>query len=171
MYRFYQFWINSDDEGVEGYLKVYTDLGKEELDDVIADHNQDRSQRVAQKKLAYEVTKIVHGEDRAKSVQKLSETLFGDQDYSNLTAKDFAELKTELKTVTAKADNDLTELLLQAELASSKGEARRFLQSNAIAINGIKITEGKINLSNEDFNDGYLVLRRGKNVNALVELA
>jgi tyrosyl-tRNA synthetase len=75
VYKFYQFWINADDEGVEDYLKIYTTLDKPTIEDIMSAHNESRAGRLAQKHLAYEVTKIVHGEERAKSVQVLSETL------------------------------------------------------------------------------------------------
>lgn len=171
IYKFYQFWINVDDEGVEEYLKIYTLLEKGALEDIMSSHNEARSNRLAQKTLAYEVTKIVHGEKRAQSVQRLSETLFGGQDYMMLTEQDFAELKSELKTTKASIDAELAQVLVDTELASSKGEARRFLQSNAVYINGSQLPLEKTTLLADDFIDGYLVIRRGKNANALVELS
>lgn len=171
VYKFYQFWINVDDEGVESYLRVYTELSKEDIEEIMSAHNEARSNRLAQKTLAYEVTKIVHGEQRARSVEKLSETLFGGQDYMMLTENDFKELKSELFTVSAKAGTELDQLLVETELASSKGEARRFLQSNAVYINGSQLPLEKSTLDADDFVAGYAVIRRGKNVNALVELA
>jgi tyrosyl-tRNA synthetase len=170
VYKFYQFWINVDDEGVEGYLKVYTTLDKDEIDETMDAHNEARSNRLAQKRLAYEVTAIVHGADRAESVQRLSETLFGGQDYNELSRADFQLLKSELNNVKASKDVDLVEILVEGMLASSKGEARRFLESNAIYVNGYQIPLEKNTLDENDFIDGYLVLRRGKNANLLVEL-
>ncbi len=171
VYKFYQFWINADDEGVESYLKVYTELSKDDIEEIMSSHDEARSNRLAQKTLAYEVTKIVHGEQRAQSVQKLSETLFGGQDYLMLTDNDFKELKSELVTVTVKAGAELDQLLVDSALATSKGEARRFLQSNAIYINGSQLPLEKSTLDADDFVAGHAVIRRGKNVNALVELA
>jgi tyrosyl-tRNA synthetase len=170
VYKFYQFWINIDDEGVESYLKIYTELSKEDIDEVMSSHNEARSNRLAQKTLAYNVTKIVHGEKRAESVQKLSETLFGGQDYAMLTDEDFSELKSELKTVAVGEGADLAEVLVDTELATSKGEARRFLQSNAVYINGSQLPLEKSTIDADDFIAGFAVVRRGKNVNALVEL-
>jgi tyrosyl-tRNA synthetase len=170
VYKFYQFWINSDDEGVESYLKVYTTLEKPVIDDIMQAHNEARSNRLAQKHLAYEVTKIVHGEIRAKSVQKLSETLFGGEDYSQLSTAEFEELKTELPLVQAKIGDDLTDLLIQGKLAQSKGEARRFLQSNAVYINGTQPPLDQSILDEADCLQGYALLRRGKNAQALIEI-
>jgi len=170
VYKFYQFWINIDDEGVEGYLKIYSELDKESVDSIMAEHNQDHSKRVAQKRLAYEVTKVVHGEPRAGSVQKLSEVLFGGDDYEKLTAADFAELKSELKTVQAKVETTMIDLLVDAGLATSKGEARRFMSGRAVYVNGQQAADDKQSLASDDFIDGFCVLRRGKNATALVEL-
>lgn len=170
VYKFYQFWINLDDEGVEDYLKIYTVLDKPTIDDIMAAHNESKSSRLAQKHLAYEVTKLIHGEQRADAVQKLSEVLFGGQDYSLLTKSDFQLLSTELPVVKANSGTEIIEVLVSAELATSKGEARRFLAGNAIHINGSQIPLSKETLDNDDFIDGFLVIRRGKNANALVEL-
>lgn len=166
VYKFYQFWINVDDEGVEDYLKVYTTLDKETVDDIMSAHNEARNNRLAQKHLAYEVTKLVHGEARAKSIQILSETLFGGKPYSELSAVDFKELEGELPVVSG---TDLVDLIVDSGLASSKGEARRFLSGNAIYINGSQIPLEKTQLDEDDFIDGYCVIRRGKNSNALVK--
>jgi tyrosyl-tRNA synthetase len=171
VYKFYQFWINLDDEGVEEYIKIFTMIKKTELDELMQEHNEDRSKRLAQNYLAYEVTKIVHGEKRAESIKKLSETLFGGSDYLMLTSEEFSELKSELKTTKAKEDSDIVQVLVDCELASSKGEARRFMVGNAIYINGKQISSEKTNFQSDDFVDGFAVIRRGKNANALVELA
>jgi tyrosyl-tRNA synthetase len=171
VYKFYQFWINADDEGVEDYLKIYTTLDKPTIDDVMSAQKESPSSRLAQKTLAFEVTKIVHGEERATSVQIMSDTLFGGHDYLMLTKGDFRELKTELKTAVVSANAEIIQVLLDTELASSKNEARQFLQSNAIYINGSQLPLEKTHLLTEDFIDGFLVIRRGKNSNALVELA
>ena len=169
-YKFYQFWINADDEGVKDYMKIYTDLDKETIEDIMDAHNEARSNRLAQKRLAFEVTAIVHGETRAESVAKLSEVLFGGGDYKDLRASDFKELEQELPKVVASDRTDLAQLLVDLGLAGSKGEARRFLQSNAIYINGSQLPLDKTTLDQQDFIDGYCVVRRGKNSNALVEL-
>ncbi len=169
VYKFYQFWINVDDEGVEDYLKIYTELDKPTVDDIISAHNEARSNRLAQKHLAYEATKIVHGEQRAASVQALSEVLFGGESYTNLKQSDFEELKGELTVVKTNEGSDLVELLVESNLASSKGEARRFLEGNAIYVNGEQLPLEKRSLDGTDFMHGYCVLRRGKNLTALIE--
>ena len=169
-YQFYQFWLNVDDEGVSDYLKIYTLLSKEEIETVIADFEQDKSNRLAQKTLAYEVTKIVHGAERAESVKRISEVLFGAREYSDLTAADFEELGKELGIFEAFHGVELAGALVDAGLASSKGEARRFLESNAIYINGSQIPLSKTALDNDDTINGYIVLRRGKNSQVIIKI-
>lgn len=170
VYKFYQFWINADDEGVEDYMKIYTLLNKDDIEAIMAEHKQYPEKRTAQKRLAYEVTKIVHGEQRASSVAAISETLFGTKSYQELSSNDFAELRTELPHKQINAVYSLVDLLVEVGLAGSKGEARRFLESNAIYINGQQIPLAKNTLEQDDFIDGFCVLRRGKNANVLVEL-
>jgi tyrosyl-tRNA synthetase len=170
VYKFYQFWINTDDEGVDGYLKVYTTLDKPTIDDIMEAHNEARSNRLAQKRLAYEVTSIVNGNDRAESIAKLSEVLFGGGDYTDLNKADFGELKTELPFTQVKAGDSLIDVLVELELASSKSEARRFLAGNAIYINGSQIPLEKSTIDSDDSIEGHCIIRRGKNANVLIEL-
>jgi tyrosyl-tRNA synthetase len=170
VYKFYQFWLNADDEGVEDYLKVFTELDASATAEVMAQFHENKSNRVAQKALAYEVTKLVHGTERADSVKRVTEALFGEGDYSALAAADFALLKEELPVVTAQRGDELVGVLTQAGLASSNSEGRRFLEQNAVYINGQQVTIDK-KLSAEDCIDGrHAILRRGKNSNAIVAI-
>jgi len=170
VYQFYQFWLNIDDEGVEGYLKIYTELTKDEIDNLMAEFNNDRSARAAQKTLAYEVTKTVHGQDRADSVKRISEVLFGNREYSELTVADFEELHKELGLLEVQAGADLAGALVDSKLASSKTEARHFLEANAIYINGSQIPLSKTTLDQDDAINGFAVLRRGKNSQVIVKI-
>lgn len=162
VYKFYQFWLNVDDEGVIDYMKVYTLLPREEVERIQAEFNNNRSERLAQKTLAYEVTKLVHGQQRADSVKRLSETLFGGGDYRALSAADFAELRNELPYAQG-AVAPIADLLVANGLAASKSDARRFLEGNAIYINGSQIPLAKTTIDADDAIDGYVVIRRGKN--------
>lgn len=171
IYKFYQFWLNSDDEGVEDYLKVYTTLSKNEIDDIMAQFNADKASRIAQKKLAYEVTKVVHGQARADSIVRVSESLFGDGDYQSLSSEDFDIIKAELKTITAVAgETTIVSLLVEGGLASSNSDAKRFIDSQAVYINGKKLGEGQNSLSQSDAINGFVIIRRGKNSQILVSL-
>lgn len=170
-YQFYQFWQNVDDEDVEDYLKIYTFITKDELDVLMNDFNEDRSDRLAQKTLAYDVTELVHGQDRADSVKRITEVLFGGGGYSELTVNDFEDLGAELGLFGAVAGVELAGALVDAGLATSKGEARRFLDSNAIYINGSQIPLNKTTLDSEDAIAGHVVLRRGKNSQVVIKLS
>jgi tyrosyl-tRNA synthetase len=171
IYKFYQFWLNSDDEGVEDYLKVYTTLSKDEIDDIMAQFNADKASRIAQKKLAYEVTKVVHGQARADSIVRVSESLFGDGDYQSLSSEDFDIIKAELKTITAVAgETTIVSLLVEGGLASSNNDAKRFIDSQAVYLNGKKLNEGQNSLSQSDAINGFVIIRRGKNSQILVSL-
>ena len=171
IYKFYQFWLNSDDEGVQDYLKVYTTLSKDEIDDIMAQFNADKASRIAQKKLAYEVTKVVHGQARADSIVRVSESLFGDGDYQSLSSEVFDIIKAELKTVTAVAgETTIVSLLVEGGLASSNSDAKRFIDSQAVYLNGKKLSEGQNNLSQSDAINGFVIIRRGKNSQILVSL-
>lgn len=169
VYKYYQFWLNLDDETAIEMLRIYTLLSKDEYDRVVADFTNDRAGRLVQKTLAYEATKLIHGEQRADSVRRISEVLFGGSDYRQLTGEDFEQLQQELLVVPAKInETTLVEALVAAGLSTSNGEARRFLESNAIYINGQQIPLGKTNFDDHDVIAGYAIIRRGKNASAVV---
>ncbi len=170
-FKFYQFWLNVDDEGVLDYLKIYTLLTKNQIDEIAEQFQANRNERKAQKVLAYEVTKLVHGKSKADSVARISETIFVTADYKNLQQDDFQTLTSELPTYTAKSAVALPDVLVSTGLATSKTEARRFLESNAVYINGQQIPLSQSTISYDDALDGYIVLRRGKNSLALVQFA
>ncbi len=170
-FKFYQFWINSDDEDVEDYLKIYTELEKDVIDKITAGHCESPSSRSAQKALAHEVTTLVHGPARTKAVERATDALFGGLGYAQLTADDFKELATELPVIEAANNAEIADILVTAGLASSKTEARRFLTDSAVYINGSQFSSEKTTLDAADTLHGYIVLRRGKNVTALVKLA
>lgn len=169
-YKFYQFWINADDEGVEEYIKVYTQLDKPTVEDIMEAHNEARSNRLAQKRLAYEVTALVHGEERAESVARISDALFSGGSYDDLTPDDIEQLKDELQVTDGALGNEIIDALVALNLASSKGEARRFLQSNAIYINGMQLPLEKTTFDEHDIMHGHVIIRRGKNAIGVVEM-
>lgn len=157
-YKFYQFWLNTDDVGVEDYLKIYTQIQPEELNQLMPEFKNNPRDRAAQKYLAFETTKLVHGEERAESVRNVSEVLFGQKDFSELSSQDINELGLEIPTTDS---NTLVEALVTSATASSNGEARRLLQGNAISVNGIKQTED-IELTKPS------LIKKGKNSFVLV---
>lgn len=164
VFKFYQFWLNVDDEGVETYLKIFTELDEASFNLVMAEFNTNRSLRMAQRVLAYEVTKIVHGEKRADEAVKCTKVLFGEGDFHELGKNEMHILKHELPVVKAH-NNDVPQILLDAGLASSKTEARRFLEGGAVSVNGQKAGPENLDL----FVKGNNLLKRGKNHFAIVE--
>lgn len=166
-YEFYQFWLNVDDAGVEDYLKIYTDLEKPEITALMKEFNADKASRVAQKTLAYEVTKLIHGEKEAK--QQSEKIIHRADEYSSFSKEDFANLEAKLSVHHHRPGVEIIPVLVSSGLASSNTEARRFLQSGAIYINGEKVEKDKTALDKKDFNNGYLVLRRGKNSQVLIK--
>lgn len=169
-YRFYQFWLNVDDEGVEDYLKIYTELDKPAIDSVMKEFNENRGQRKAQKTLAYEVTKTVHGAAVTDTVVKITDTLFGGGDYNKLTREDYEELKSELPIARATIGNDFTRVLVETGLAGSNTEARRFIEQGGVYINGVQVKPDQTFAQSDVTDAGHVVVRRGKNSNAIVQL-
>lgn len=168
-YQFYQFWLNVDDEGVEEYLKIYTLKDRQEIADIMNEFMKNPSERYAQKTLAYEVTAIVHGKERADSVKRMTDVLFGNKDYSLLTQQDFASLGDELGMVTANTSS-IVDLLVEAMLATSKSEARRFIAAGAVYVNGKQVDADTLALE-DTLSKGYAILRRGKNSQKVIRLA
>lgn len=170
-YKFYQFWLNVDDEGVEDYIKIYTTLSKDTIDEVIQEFAKDRASRIAQKTLAYEVTKLIHGAEQADAVKRVTAALFGGESYADLTTKDFAAMKQELPIASAKLGDGVVGPLVQAGLASSNSEARRFLEQGAVYINGEVVDVDRRLLPEDRIEGQHAVLRRGKNSNAVLQIA
>ena len=170
VYQFYQFWLNADDAGVIDYIKVYTLLDKSTIDELEAANTANPQERTAQKALAFEVTKIVHGEEAAASVRRISEVLFGGADYHSLQSDDFLQLTAQLPIHDIKIGDDLIEALVSTELASSNTEARRFLNDGAVYLNGQQVSADKV-FSSSDVIASHAILRRGKNASAVLQVA
>lgn len=139
VYKFYQFWLNLDDEGVIDYLKIYTMLSKDEIEDIEALHKTNPGARVAQKTLAKEATILVHGQERYQSVQRVTNVLFGGRDFNTLGLDDIEVLAGEIPAVGL--NKTMIEILTESGVAGSNGEARRLMASGAISIDGEKITD------------------------------
>lgn len=167
--QFYQFWINTSDEDVEDYLKIFTLLPKEEIDRIVAEHKDKPEARVAQKRLAEEVTKLVHPEG-GSSASGVTKYLTGQASIADAGAEELEEIKKEIPHVTAGAGASLIDVLASSGLAASNSEARRLLASNAVYINGRQTD--RESLEESAFQNGRLILRRGKAYkdSALVEL-
>ena len=159
VFKFYQFWLNTDDEGVIDYMKIYTLLPRDVIEDLAAHNQANPRARAAQKSLAYEVTALVHGHDRAEAVRKASEALFNGESFAELSANERHELAKELPVT---APGQLSEVLVASTLASSKGEAQRLIASGGVSVNGHKATEDAPVAA-------PALIKKGKNNFALVE--
>lgn len=159
VFKFYQFWLNTDDLGVADYLKVFTMLSEDEIDQLSEDQQADPSSRIAQKRLAHEVTTIVHGAERTASVEKVTAVLFGDTKVSELSAAELDMLAAEIPTV--KKNTDLMDILVESGNASSRGDARRLIESGAVYVSGEKTTESRK-------VDQLALVKKGKNSFILV---
>lgn len=161
-FKFYQFWLNTDDESVLDFLKIYTPLEKGQIDRVMKQFLADKKSRLAQKTLAYEVTKLVHGEPAAISVQSATEALFNNKNFQLLGTAELDTLKTELIVVSPGPNLAIT--LASTGLAQSATDARRLIQGGAVRLNGQKVAS-----ADYVFQDGLNLLKVGKNKFALVD--
>lgn len=159
VYKFYQFWLNVDDEGVIDYAKIYTLLSKEEIEALAEKQKENPGAREAQKTLAREVTTLVHGKERFESVKRVTDVLFGSGDFSELNSDDIDALAGEIPTVVK--GKTIVESLVEAGAAGSNGEARRLIEGGAISVNGAKV-QGDDRLSK------LALLKKGKNSFVLV---
>ncbi len=141
-YRFYQFWLNVDDEGAIDYTKVYTLLSREQIDELAKKQQANPGARDTQKTLAYEVTRLVHGEQAAGSARKVTAVLFGASDFTSLSDADIELLAQEI--LVGATGSSVVDLLTDMGLAASKGEARRLILGGAVSINGHKILDDQI---------------------------
>ena len=168
-YAIYQYLINSDDSKVLEYLKVFTFLSKEQIEDVYAQHMAAPEKRIAQKTLAYEIVKDIHGKEEADNAVQVSEKLFAG-DFKGLAVKD---IMTGMKGVpTFKfVEAPLVDVLVNNGMASSKREAREFIKNNAISING-EIVNGETKVITKDMalEGKVIIFRRGKKKYYLGEL-
>lgn len=167
--QFYQFWVNVDDAGVADYLKIYTELSREEIESIVAEHTADPSKRYAQKRLANEVTQLVHGSKNTEIAQTVTNVLVDGLEGQDITLEVLEALRQEIAATHAAPGDSIIEILAQTGLASSNTEARRLLQGNAISVNGQKVQ--RESFEPEDFQNGRLLIRKGKKFkdSALVE--
>lgn len=161
VFDFYQFWLNQSDVAVESLLKTYTLIEKPELESLMKEHKAAPEKRLAQKALALGATSVVHGEDAARAVEKLTSILFDKHaNFSALTSEDYESFAKFLPSVSL--NTPLLDALVETSLCSSKTEARKDLKAGAISVNGEKISEETLILSSP------ALLKRGKNKFAIV---
>lgn len=161
-YAIYQYFLNSADADVIHYLKVFTFLTKEEIYELEQEVRENPQNRVAQKRLAYELVKTIHGVAAADEAVKMSQVLFSGK-ISELSAEQLLVCLNGVPSIDLTDDKPLIDVLVEIKAASSKREAREFVKNGSVVINGEKQTNGEYILNKENAIDGkVIVIRRGK---------
>lgn len=160
-YQIYQYLINSDDSKVIEYLKVFTFLSIEEIENLAKSVKEEPEKRLAQKALAFEVVKDLHGEEEAIKARKISEEVF---------SKGYSSEGMPSMDVVLSENMNILDLLVSANIAPSKSEARRLVIGNGISINSEKQTNPDLLITEDLFNDNFLVISKGKKTHIKVNL-
>lgn len=167
-YEFYQFWINTPDNEVIMRLKQFTFLPLDEIKKIEEEFLAAPHLRLAQKVLASEVTKFVHGEEALNEAIKITDALFSG-DIKSLTAKEIAVAFNDFPFIEGKGQN-IVDGVIECGLASSKREAREFINNGAVSVNGDKMTNLEFTFVKENaIENSFIILRRGKKKYALVK--
>lgn len=168
-YQFYQFWLNAADADAEKWIKIFTFLGKEEIDNLIKEHQTDPGKRILQKKLAEELTVFVHGKEEYDRAVETTEKLFSKQNASieTLSQEDLENMEGIVKIdVTKNQLNegpDVVSFLANSQILPSKGEARKMVQNGGISINRNKVDDVQFKLDASLLLHGqYLLIQKGK---------
>jgi tyrosyl-tRNA synthetase len=171
VYKFYQYWLNISDEDAINYIKVFTFLSKENVEDIIKEHNEDRSRRLLQNKIAEIVTIMVHSEQDLNNAIKASKVLFGKsskEDLESLDEKTFNEIFEGVPSSIISLEKlsneiDIENLLsLETNFLKSMSDARRSLKENSISVNKNKIKETYKISKSDLINNKYVLLQRGR---------
>lgn len=170
-YEFYQFWINQDDRDVVKYLKYFTFLSREEIEDLAEKTEKEPWKRAAQKRLAEEVTKFVHGEEGLKEAQMITEALFS----GNVKSLSVPQIEQALKNApSAEATHEaknIVEFLVETKIESSKRQAREDVKNGAIYVNGERQDDIDFIIEpDSDFDGKYVIIRKGKRKYTLVKI-
>jgi tyrosyl-tRNA synthetase len=172
-YAFFQFWINADDRDVDNYLKVFTFLPREEIEELAKQTAERPAARAAQRALAEQVTTLVHGAEETRKVVRASQALFGRGDLAELDEGTLSAAMAEAPTGTARLADEPTvvDLLVSSGLAESRGAARRTVKEGGAYVNNAKVTDEEWRPTSEDaLAGGWLVIRRGKRHTAGIRL-
>lgn len=170
-YKFYQYWVNVSDADAEKYIKIFTFIGREEIESLVKEHLEAPHLRLLQKRLAEEVTTMVHGAENLENAIKASGILFGNSssdDLKQLDAKTFLEVfdgvpQAEITKADVAAGLPIIDALAgKSGFMPSNGEARRSLQANSIAVNREKVTEEYVVTAQDLINDQFILLQKGK---------
>jgi tyrosyl-tRNA synthetase len=171
-YHFYQFWLNVSDEDAARYIKIFTLLGKEEIESLIAEHGKSPHERVLQKRLAEEVTVMVHSREDLESSIEASQILFGKGTTESLKKMNESTFLSVFEGVPAfdvkreviSAGVSFSSLCAEhSQVFASKGELRRLVQGGGVSLNKIRVEDPELIVNNENLlNNKYLLLQKGK---------
>ena len=161
-YQLYQFFVNVEDCKVIDYLKIYTFLSKEEIEDLEKKNNEHPELREAHKTLAREIITFLHGKEEYEKAVNLADHLFNNK-FSDLSKKDIEDLFQNADIKEIELDKNIVDILVDLCAVSSKREAREFIGNGAISINGEKVSDVNLIINKDLFIEGkYLVVKRGK---------
>ena len=169
-YAFYQFWMNCSDDDAAKYIKIFTLLSKEEIDDLIKRHEAEPHLRELQRTLAREITTMVHSKEDLEMAEEATQILFGKGTSEALHKFDEATLlsifdgvpQAKLSRTYLEAGMPIVDFLALTEVFSSKGEARKMLQGNGVSINKEKVAETDLVTKECLLNDKYILVQKGK---------
>jgi tyrosyl-tRNA synthetase len=167
-YEFYQFWINTADADVVKYLKIFTFLSHEEIEQLEKAVQEEPHLRKAQKVLAEELTRLIHGEDSLQQAIKISQALFSG-DVRSLSGAEIEQGFKDVPAYTSQNEENLVDLLVAAKISPSKRQAREDIANGAVTVNGEKITDTSYVLTESDRIEGqFTIIRRGKKKYTLI---
>ena len=157
-YEFYQYWRNIEDSSVENVLKMLTFLPIEKINEL--SYFKDEKINEAKKIAAYEITKLVHGEEEARKAEEASNALFNGQ--GNLDNMPTTKIEN--------ANISILDAIITCDIAPSKGQARTLINQGGISLNDEKVSDVNYVLSDSDFKDGYAIIKKGKKIFHKLEL-
>ncbi len=178
-YRFYQYWLNSSDDDSKKYIKIFTLLSNQEIENLIQKHDESPNLRILQKKIAEEITMMVHSKEDLRKVQKATEILFGKSTTDDLKKIDrqiFLDVfegvpKIQILKKEIKSGVDIISALVSiGNFLSSKGEARRAIRENSISVNKNKVDENYYLTEKDLIDNRYILMQKGKKNYYIVEV-
>lgn len=176
-YQFYQFWLNASDADAENWIRIFTFLNEQTVNQLIEAHQKDASKRLLQKSLAREVTSFVHGPEAYEQAVATTEKLFADQSKpaEEMSIDDLEGMAGIVKSTINKeaisAGIDVVSLLAEAKITASKGEARKLVQGGGVQLNRKKVEDVQLPIGNDRLlHNKYLLFQKGKKNYYLVEV-
>ena len=178
-YRFYQYWLNSSDDDSKKYIKIFTLLSNQEIENLIQKHDESPNLRILQKKIAEEITMMVHSKEDLRKVQKATEILFGKSttdDLKKIERQIFLDVfegvpKVQILKKEIKSGVDIISALVSiGNFLSSKGEARRAIRENSISVNKNKVDENYYLTEKDLIDNRYILMQKGKKNYYIVEV-